>query len=88
MKKELINKEVSKRICKHMNTDHKDAINLYAKFYGGIPNPTNASIIEITKFSMTLSVEGKSIVIDFDHVLEDSVDAHHTLVKMSKCLLP
>ena len=41
-------------------------------------------MIEITNKSMILNVDGKIVSIDFDHILEDSSDAHRTLVDMSR----
>ncbi len=45
MNSEPINKSSSTRICNHMNKDHQDAVNAYAKYYGKIETfkPAKAS---------------------------------------------
>ncbi|MGK7956830.1 MAG: DUF2470 domain-containing protein [Crocosphaera sp.] len=79
---------VSDRICKHMNEDHSNAIILYAKIFGDVPKTETAIMESIDPEGMNLSVtvEGKNIPIrvNFDHVLKDSEDAHHTLIDMVK----
>ncbi len=81
---EPITPEVSKRICNHMNKDHKDSILLYANIYAGINNPIKAEMLDITSEAMLLKVDGRNVEIIFDHVLKDSKDAHQTLVDMIK----
>ncbi len=87
MKSSPITIDVSNRICKHMNDDHKDSIKKYAKYYGGIDNPQNVEMLEITHKALYLKVDGEIIKIYFDHDLIDSSDAHRTLVCMSKVVL-
>ncbi|EKQ69381.1 putative heme iron utilization protein [Leptolyngbyaceae cyanobacterium JSC-12] len=81
-----ITPEVSQRICKHMNEDHADAIALYAKVYGNTPNATAAEMASIDPEGMDLITqvngEAVSIRVAFDHVLQDSEDAHQTLIAM------
>ena len=84
MNNELITPEVSKRICNHMNKDHNDAIVFYAINYAGIESPVNVEMLKITPNSMYLKVDNKNIEISFDHILQDSKDAHQTLVDMLK----
>ena len=84
MTEQQIDKNISDRICKHMNLDHKDALLGYARFYGGIQKPVTAEMIEINSQSMHLIVDGKELEINFDHSLKDSSDAHQTLVGMIK----
>ena len=84
MKKEPISAEVSRRICLHMNEDHKSSILKYAVNYAGIDNPSEVQMIEINQQAMILNVDGKRVSIEFDHILKDSSDAHRTLVEMSK----
>jgi putative heme iron utilization protein len=85
---EIINSNVSDRICKHMNEDHSDAILLYAKFYGNMSEVEKAKMLSIDSEGMNLSVNVKDsnqkIRIKFDHSLEDAEDAHHTLIDMVK----
>ncbi|MBH8577257.1 DUF2470 domain-containing protein [Nostocaceae cyanobacterium CENA369] len=80
--------EISSRICNHMNEDHKDAIVLYAKAFGGITNATAAQMLSIDSQGMDLTaqVNGESIPvrIQFDRVLADAEDAHQTLIAMVK----
>ena len=81
-----ITPEVSQRICKHMNEDHADAIALYAKLYGNAPDATAAQMQSIDPEGMDLITqvngEAVSLRIVFDHVLQDSEDAHQTLIAM------
>jgi putative heme iron utilization protein len=80
--------EISSRICNHMNEDHKDAIVLYAKAFGGITNAKAAQMLSIDSEGMDLTaqVNGESIPvrIQFDRVLADAEDAHQTLIAMVK----
>ena len=84
MKNEPISAEVSRRICLHMNEDHKSSIFKYAVKYGGIDNPNEVQMVEINQQAMILNVDGERVSIDFDHILNDSSDAHRTLVEMAK----
>lgn len=81
-----ITPEVSKRICAHMNDDHADAIVLYAKVFGNTPAATAAEMESIDPEGMNLitQVDGATVPvrIAFDHVLQDSEDAHQTLIAM------
>ncbi len=81
-----ITPEVSQRICKHMNEDHADAIALYARVYGNLPQTTAAVMqaIDPQGMDLTAQVDGQesSLRIAFDHVLQDSEDAHQTLIAM------
>ena len=86
MSTDLITTDVSKRICTHMNNDHKDAVIAYAHHYGGISKVNKAEMIEISSERMELDVDGKLIQIKFDHNLLNSEDAHRTLVEMLRQL--
>ena len=86
MNKEAIDNAISKRICNHMNTDHKDAVISYAIHYGGIKNVKKAKIISLNSLFMELDVDNQIIQIKFDHILQDSKDAHKTLVSMLKSI--
>jgi putative heme iron utilization protein len=84
---ETITTAISDRICKHMNEDHGDAIGLYARYYGQISSLENAKMLSIDNQGMYLIIdeqEEKPLRIEFDHILEDAKDAHHTLVEMLK----
>ncbi|HIK18722.1 MAG TPA: DUF2470 domain-containing protein [Leptolyngbyaceae cyanobacterium M33_DOE_097] len=78
--------QISDRICKHMNEDHADAILLYAKVYGKAATATSAEMLSIDAEGMNLAaqIEGQSqnLRIPFDHALQDSEDAHQTLIGM------
>jgi putative heme iron utilization protein len=82
---DLITPAVSDRICKHMNEDHADAIVLYAKVFGQV-EATTAQLVAIDPEGMDLSAqvagEALSLRIPFDHVLQDSEDAHQTMIAM------
>jgi putative heme iron utilization protein len=79
---------ISDRICKHMNEDHGDAIVLYAKAFGNTPEAETAQLTSIDPEGMDLSavVKGENlpIRIKFDRTLQDSEDAHQTLIAMVK----
>jgi putative heme iron utilization protein len=88
MSAEPITPEISDRICAHMNDDHAEAILLYAKVFAKTPNATSARLVSIDPEGMDLTalVEAKStpLRVSFDHRLENSEDAHHTLIEMVK----
>lgn len=79
---------ISDRICKHMNEDHAEAIVLYAKCFGNVSSATAAQLKSIDSEGMDLQVESAEasqvIRIQFDHALNDSEDAHQTLISMLK----
>ena len=81
-----ITPEVSKRICAHMNEDHADAVVLYAKVYGNAPDADAAEMESIDPEGMNLITQAggasTQIRVTFDHVLQDSEDAHQTLIAM------
>jgi putative heme iron utilization protein len=83
-----ITKTVSDRICKHMNEDHADAVLIYAQAFGNLPAATAATMNSIEPESMEIvaEVNGETlpVQIKFDHVLQDSEDAHQTLIAMIK----
>jgi len=85
---EEITKEISDRICKHMNEDHSDAIILYAKVFGKTEETETAKMLSIDPQGMNLEakIQGKNVPIriEFDHVLANAEDAHHTLIDMVK----
>ncbi len=86
MNSEPINQETSIRICDHMNKDHKDAVNAYAKYYGKIETFKSARMISLSQESIKLKVDDQALEIKFDHILKDCSDAHKTLVRMIKSI--
>ncbi len=86
MKSEPITQESSSRICHHMNNDHQDAVNAYAKYYGKIEIFKTAKMIRLSPESIQLKVDNQTLEIKFDHILQDCSDAHQTLVKMIKSI--
>ena len=88
MNLKLINQESSTRICNHMNKDHQDAVNAYAKYYGKIKMFKSAKMVSLSPESMQLKVDDQKIEIKFDHILQDCSDAHKTLVEMIKTIPP
>ena len=84
MNSEPINKSSSTRICNHMNKDHQDAVNAYAKHYGKIETFKSAKMTSLSPESIELKIDDQNIEIPFDHVLQDCSDAHKTLVRMIK----
>ena len=88
MNSEPITSESSTRICNHMNKDHENAVNAYAKYYGRIKTFKSAKMISLSKESIELKVDDQKLIIKFDHILQDCSDAHKTLVKMIKAIPP
>ena len=86
MNSEPINQESSTRICNHMNKDHQNAINSYAKYYGKIQTFRSAKMTSLSPESMQLKIDDQKIEIKFDHILQDCSDAHKTLVEMIKTI--
>ena len=84
MNSEPITKSSSTRICNHMNKDHQDAVNAYAKYYGKIETFKSAKMTSLSPESIELKIDDHNIEIPFDHVLQDCSDAHKTLVRMIK----
>ena len=84
MNSEPINHVSSSRICSHMNKDHQDAVNAYAKYYGKIETFRSAKMISLSSESVELKIDDSTVYIRFDHVLQDCSDAHKTLVRMIK----
>ena len=86
MNSEPITKEASIRICNHMNKDHQDAVNAYAKHYGKIKTFKSAKMINLSPEYIQLKIDDQTVEIKFDHILQDCSDAHQTLVKMIKAI--
>ena len=84
MNSEPITQSSSARICNHMNKDHQDAVNAYARYYGKIETFRSAKMIKLSAESIELKIDDLTIDIQFDHVLQDCSDAHKTLVRMIK----
>ncbi len=82
-----ITQPVSDRICTHMNDDHADAVLMYAKAHG-VEGAIAAQMLKIEPQSMSLLVQTEEktlpLQITFDHELQDSEDAHQTLIAMIK----
>jgi len=85
---DALSPDVSDRICKHMNDDHAEAVVLYAKVFGNIADATRAEMIAIDAQGMNLvaDINGTPtpLRIAFDHELQNSEDAHQTLIAMVK----
>ena len=86
MNSEPINKSSSTRICNHMNKDHEDAVNAYAKYYGKIKTFTSAKMISLSPECIQLQIDEQTLEIKFDHILQDCSDAHKTLVSLTKAI--
>ncbi len=86
MNSEPINQESSTRICDHMNKDHEEAVHAYARYYGKIKTFKSAKMIGLSPESIHIKVDEQILEITFDHILQDSSDAHRTLVKMIKAI--
>ena len=81
-----LNPAVSDRICRHMNTDHADAVLGYARHYGGLVSARSARMLAVGPMAMRLEVDGTPVEVPFDHTLTDSEDAHRTLVAMLRAV--
>ena len=77
-----LTKEVSSRICKHMNDDHADAVLSLAIHFGEIKGPKKATMVNITEQEIALEVDGRIIQIAFTTPISNSKEAHKTLVEM------
>ena len=86
MNSEPITQNSSARICNHMNKDHQDAVNAYAKYYGKIKTFRSAKMTSLSPESIQLRIDEKIIDIKFDHRLRDCSDAHQTLVNMIRAI--
>ena len=86
MSSEPITEESSTRICNHMNQDHQDAVNAYAKYYGKINTFKSAKMLSLSPELIELKIDDQIIKIPFDHILQDCSDAHKTLVMMIKAI--
>ena len=84
MESEPITQISSIRICNHMNKDHQNVVNAYAKYYGKIQSFSSAKMIGLSNESIELKIDDQTINIKFDHILKDCSDAHKTLVRMIK----
>ena len=85
---DALSPEISDRICAHMNEDHGNAVLLYAQTFGSLTDATAAEMLSIDTEAMNLSAQVNNaavpVRIQFDHILQDSEDAHHTLIAMVK----
>ena len=86
MNSEPINQKSSSRICNHMNNDHQEAVDAYAKYYGKIKTFKSAKMISLSPESIKLKIDKQTLEIKFDHILQDCSDAHKTLVRMIKAI--
>ena len=69
-----------------MNDDHADAVLAFAHHYGGLRTAGSARMLAVGPEAMRLEVDGTAVEIPFDHALQDSEDAHRTLVAMLRSL--
>lgn len=58
----------------------------YARHYGNCPRVSTARLVAVTTGWMDLEVDGQPLRIAFDHPLQDSEDAHRTLVAMLRAI--
>ena len=71
MNSEPITQESSIRICNHMNKDHEDAVNAYAKYYGKIKTFKSAKMISLSPEAVQIKIDEETLEIKFDHILQD-----------------
>jgi putative heme iron utilization protein len=83
-----LSSDAATAICAHMNEDHANALEAYARTYGRIERVQTAAIIALDPQAMELAVEteaGRIVTrIAFDHVLADKDDARDTLIRMAR----
>jgi putative heme iron utilization protein len=83
-----ITSAISDRICQHMNEDHAEAVLMYAKVYGNSSTAQTAVMKSIDPQGMDIIAqvndESVSLRIPFERELQDSEDAHQTLIAMVK----
>lgn len=72
-------------MIEHMNDDHSDSVLLYAQHFSGKSEAQSAILKGMTAERMTIELDnGESVEIEFPHILQDSHDAHMTMIKMSQ----
>ena len=96
---EIITPAISDRICKHMNKDHRDALLLYAQYFGSLSHAKAATLVNIDPTGMNLAVTSSMtsneseqdaeqdiqlIHIPFVRPIVDARDVHIVLVEMVK----
>ena len=69
MSSEPITNESSKRICNHMNKDHQDAVNAYAKYYGKIKTFKSAKMLSLSPEALQIKIDEETLEIKFDHII-------------------
>ena len=79
----IVSKETSKRVCDHMNNDHKDSVNKYLIHYGKIKRFKNAYMEEINNSYIKINYDGHSVIIKFKNEISEE-EIHSTLVSMIK----
>tara|TARA_Y100001970_G_C14255013_1_gene874628 strand:- start:5164 stop:5433 length:270 start_codon:yes stop_codon:yes gene_type:complete len=86
MSKNNISADISRRICIHMNQDHKEAILTYLKHFGKITpeDCSSVSMKNITTNQMTIEYDKKTIEIELANECQSSKEIHQTLVEMIK----
>ena len=77
----MISEQTSRRICDHMNKDHKDAIHNYLKNYTDIRTFQEAELSEITSKFMKIKYDGKFTEIAFPKEISEQ-EIKSTLVAM------
>ena len=79
----FITNKTSKRVCEHMNKDHKDSVHKFLQFYANIEQFKVAKMEEINSTSMKIKYDNKIAIIKFkEEISEDEI--HKTLVSMIK----
>ena len=79
----IISKETSKRVCDHMNNDHKDSVHKYLIHYGKISTFENAYMEEINNSYIKINHDGHSAIINFKNEISEE-QIHSTLISMIK----
>ena len=73
-------------IVQHMNEDHADSLLLYAHYYGGHKGATEATLIDVSHETCTLSIKAqegfKSVAIKLKRPVSDIKEAERVMVEM------
>ena len=83
----MLSAQQCQSIVAHMNQDHADAILLYAKAFGGLPQAHAASMADIDATGMDLEVtcgnKTTRVRIPFEKPLRNPNAARQTLINMA-----
>ena len=77
----LISSDTSRRICRHMNKDHIEAVHKYLIHYGKISEFQEACMEEISNKFIKIKYDSKYAIINFKEEISEE-EIHAKLVSM------